>query len=116
MIMSKLGEIVVYLVEVYDTLREEDSLIDDMYIVYPKDQKVSYDELMEWFQGDLINIKVEIYMARCGDFSVTFDRNGKMMLDNQDIDCSTGYSGSAIDWRVYDADGCCGEEIPYDED
>ena len=115
MIKSMLGEIKVYLVEVYNWDGDTIDLSDDMYIAYPKDQEVSYDELMEWYHGDLVNVKVEIYQARCGSFSVSFDRNGKVELDDQDIDCSTGYSGSPIDWRHYDADGCCGDEIPYED-
>ena len=116
MFMNKLGQIMVYLVEVYNLANGEVvDLADDMYIAYPREQKVSYDELIEWFQGDLIDKRVEIYQARCGSFSVIFDRDGNLELDDQDVDCSTGYNGSPIDWRDYDGDGCCGEEIPYEE-
>ena len=55
MIMSKLGQVMVYLVEVYNLVNGEAvDLADEMYIVYPREQKVSYEELIEWFQGDLI--------------------------------------------------------------
>ena len=105
MIMSKLGQIKVYLVEVYNWDGDTIDLCDDAYIAYPKDQNVSYEELLEWHEGDLINKKVEIYEARCGSFSVIFDKNGNMELDDQDVGCSTGYNGSAIEVRFYNGSG-----------
>ena len=116
MIMNMLDDIVVYLVEVYNAPNGNvEDLDEDMYIAYPKSQTVSYDDLMAWYEGELIEKRVEIYQARCGSFNVVFDKTGKMELDCQDIDCSTGYNGSAIDWRDYDAFGCCGEEIPEED-
>ena len=104
--MNMLGEIMVYLVEIYNCPQGNiEDLRDDMYLCYPRDQKVSYDELMEWYKGDLKDKKVEIYQARCGSFNVTFDRNGVMDMEVEEVDCSTGLNGSPIEVRYYDEDG-----------
>ena len=111
-----LGNVICYLVEVSTQDRDGTWDIQDCeHLLYPCGPTPSFDELISWYQGDLVNCKVEVYEMRWTEFSCEVSR-GEMKCEFLDGDSSTGLHGSPIDWREYDGDGVTGEDQEEEED